>query len=168
MNKEERSGRWGGQPPPTLGLEVITVLCTQNNWSHQCGCHMESLALPRHRCSPFSGQNPPIKPKPVAKRPLAATPLHPSYPPAPLGSRAPTFTLQSKARPTFQGKQRRTRSRGVPGFPSDTVILCVATSGNDLICTSAVKLNVTAHASCQGLAFAFYKIAAFGSVAAVV
>lgn len=81
VNKEERWGGRGGQPLPTLGLEVITVLCTQNNWSHQCGCHMESLALPRHRCSPFSGQNPPIKPKPVAKRPLAATPLHPSYPP---------------------------------------------------------------------------------------
>lgn len=80
-----------------------------------------------------------------------------SIPRTPLGSRAPTFTLQSKARPTFQGKQRRTRSRGVPGFPSDTVILCVATSGNDLICTSAAKLNVTAHASCQGLAFAFCK-----------
>lgn len=67
-------GRQKKNSQPTLGLEVITVLCTQNNWSHQCGCHMESLALPRHRCSPFSGQNPPIKPKLVAKRPLTPPP----------------------------------------------------------------------------------------------
>lgn len=55
--------------PPPLGLEVITVLCTQNNWSHQCGCHMESLALPSHRCSALSGQNPPITPKLEGKSP---------------------------------------------------------------------------------------------------
>lgn len=66
---EYAKGR-GKKNTTNTGLEVITVLCTQNNWSHQCGCHMESLALPRHRCSPFSGQNPPIKPKLVAKRPL--------------------------------------------------------------------------------------------------
>lgn len=62
-------GNGGGRAAPTLGFEVITVLCTQNNWSHQCGCRTESLALPHHRCSPFSGQNPPIKSKQVAKRP---------------------------------------------------------------------------------------------------
>lgn len=55
--------------PPPLGLEVITVLCTQNNWSHQCGCHMESLALPSHRCSALSGQYPPITPKLEGKSP---------------------------------------------------------------------------------------------------
>lgn len=42
-----------------LGPEVITVLCTQNNWSHQCGCHTECLAVPRHRCSPL------LRPKPT-------------------------------------------------------------------------------------------------------
>lgn len=62
-------GNGGGRAAPTLGFEVITVLCTQNNWSHQCGCRTESLALPHHRCSPLSGQNPPIKSKQVAKRP---------------------------------------------------------------------------------------------------
>lgn len=71
---------------PPLGLEVITVLCTQNNWSHQCDCHTESLALPRHRCSPPYGQNPPIKPKLVAK----TTPLYPN----PLSENDSTFMLQ--------------------------------------------------------------------------
>lgn len=61
-------GGGGGLQHQHLGLKVITVLCTRNNWSQQCGCRMERLALPHHRCSPFSGQNPPIKSKQVAKR----------------------------------------------------------------------------------------------------
>lgn len=71
---EDGEGERGRHTAPALGFEVITVLCTQNNWSHQCGCHMESLALPHHRCSPFSGQNPPIKSKQVAKR-LSTPPM---------------------------------------------------------------------------------------------
>lgn len=168
-------GVWGGHlqgrrkktktkkpTPPTLGLEVITVLCTQNNWSHQCGCHMESLALPCHRCSPFSGQNPPIKPKLVAKRPL--TPPHPSPP----GENDPlTFTLQSKLN-QVQGKQRQTglavsRGRSFLQLQSSSV----AKSGNNLICTSAAKLNVTVHAIWPRLP-SLSKITAFGFVAAVV
>lgn len=75
----------GKHPAPTLGFVVITVLCTQNNWSHQCGCRVEILALPHHRCSPFSGQNPPIKSKQVAKRP-----------------RTPPMLLLPGERPVFQ------------------------------------------------------------------
>lgn len=130
-----------GGKTPTLGLEVITVLCTQNNWSHQCGCHMESLALPRHRCSPFSGQNPPIKPKLVAKRPFTPPTLIPWV----RGILQHLHSSQSSAQ--FEGKQRRTglavsRGYSFPQIQSSSVV----TSGKDLICTSAAKPNVTAHA----------------------
>lgn len=123
---------------------------------------MESLAPPCHRCSPFSGQNPPIKPKLVAKRPL--TPPRPS----PLGENDPlTFTLQSKLNPV-QGKQRQTglavsRGRSFLQLQSSSV----AKSGNNLICTSAAKLNVTVHAIWPRLP-PLSKITASGFVAAVV
>lgn len=108
-----------GGTAPTLGLEVITVLCTQNNWSHQCGCHMESLALPRHRCSPYSGQNPPIKPKLVAKRPLTPPPLSSS----PWVSTNLQHLHSSKGSSQFEGKQK-TRSVLRIQLSSDAIILC--------------------------------------------
>lgn len=92
-------GGGGGFQHQHLGLKVITVLCTRNNWSQQCGCRMERLALPHHRCSPFSGQNPPIKSKQVAKR---SPPPHPTLllPGGKMGeSGLPAFMLQSKGLP---------------------------------------------------------------------
>lgn len=79
--------------PKTLRIEVITILYTQNNCPHQSFCHMDSLALPRHRCSPFTGQNPLIKSKLVAKRPLTPSIL---LPPPWVDNVPPIFTLQSQ------------------------------------------------------------------------
>lgn len=83
-------GRGGKKHTPPLGLEVITVLCTQNNWSHQCGCHTECLALPCHRCSPLYGQKKPQS-NPNQWPRISLYPLR--YPNALSDS---TFTHQSK------------------------------------------------------------------------
>lgn len=133
--EEGRGGR--KHTASTLGLEVITVLCTRNNWSHQCGCHMESLALPHHRCYPFSGQKPPIKPKLVAKRPL--TPpfaMHVPWVRQSSNIYAPV-KAQFSSRGNKDGQDAASREY--------SFLLIQSCSGNDFICTSATKPTVTVH-----------------------